>query len=168
MNHLRFEFSATYCNAWPKLKFYINDDLYHDYHFETTKGQVTLPIDLLDGAHLLEIELYDKTSHHTVIQDNKITQDQLVTLEHIYLDNVLLPDLFLYRGHYEHFPKSLTWGVPGKWSFKFATPIIDWALHTKNDNQFDAESTVVSTYSFQKNKKLLDLLDLLEQELQDV
>jgi len=170
MNHLRFEFSATYCNAWPKLRFYIDGDLYHDYHFEKEVGIVTLPVDLLDGSHQIEIELYDKTDHDTIVENDKIIKDQTVTLNTMYLDDVLLPELFLYRGRYEHSPNNiaLTWGIPGKWSFNFDTPIVTWALQIKHMNQVDADTTMVSTFSFQKNKKLLNLLDLLEQELLDV
>lgn len=172
MNQLAFKFTATFSEAWPKLKFYVNDDLYHDYQFNQAEGYVSLPIDLLDGEHLLEIELYDKPINSTKIENGVIVQDQLVTLENMYIDNVCLPKIFIYSGRYEHIPDSIavTWGINGKWSFKFSTPLISWAMDFKNSLSEDHSktSTVVSTYSDQKNKKILAILDQIESELQDV
>lgn len=172
MNHLKFEFSATECNGWPNLQFFIDDDLYQDYEFLGPTAEVTLPIDLLDGEHLLEIELYGKTFENTKVENDQIIADQLVTLDCMYIDDIQLPDMFKYSGRYEHCPDqiSLTWGINGKWSFEFATPIVPWAVTCKlnEENKYNDYSVITSAHSYEKNNKLLEILDHIEQELGNV
>jgi hypothetical protein len=170
MNLMEFNFSATECNGWPKLKFYIDDDLYEDYKFCSDEAKIFLPIELLNGKHLLQIELYGKTQNNTVVdKNNTIIKDQLVILNSIKLDNVQLPEMFLYLGRFTGNPNfpQLTWGVNGFWNWTFETPIIDWAIFVRNNasENINSDLTVTSSFSNEKNTKLLNLLDIMEHEL---
>ena len=169
MNLLEFNFTASNCNGWPKLKFYIDDDLYQDYEFLDSSATVQLPLEVLDGKHCVSIELYGKTINNTLVQDNVIVMDQLVTLENIKVDNVQLPTYFLYQGRVDNQPDSpqLTWGINGSWRWYFYAPIIDWIIFVKNNNAqtADLNLTVTSSFSNEKNSKLLELLDQIENEL---
>lgn len=169
MNLLGLEFSATKCVNWPSLRFYVDEDLYQEFQFESSAGSIFIPLELMDGEHLLEIELYGKTYDNTKILDGNIIEDQLVTLEKILIDGVPLPSKFLYHGRLEDNPDSpsLTWGKNGKWIWCFNAPIINWALDFyRTDNV--VETTLTSMYSEQKNKKLLSILDKIEKELENV
>jgi hypothetical protein len=174
MNTLSLHFTSTYCNAWPKLKFYIDGDLYHDFVFEQSQDIINIPIDLLPGEHELIIELYDKTYKNTVIKDGQIVEDQLVTLDHMAIDDVILPNYLKYMGQYttkdQQTSKGLTWGVNGQWQWNFATPIIDWAIDEKLKrvdpaNQADPYSRVLSQ---KKIKITVDALREFEKQLNDI
>lgn len=169
MNTLEFFFQASNCNGWPKLKFYIDDDLYQDFEFVSSTANIKLPLELLDGEHCVDIELYGKTIKNTIVENNIIVLDQLVTLESIKVDNVQLPPFFLYQGRFNNQMDSpqLTWGINGSWKWHFKTPIVDWIIFVKNNNVQTANSdfTVTSSFSNEKNFKLLELLDKIDHEL---
>ena len=135
MDFIKLELTATEYNGWPKCKFYIDSDLIEDYTFTTGRAEITLPVDLLDGEHSLIIELYDKTSRNTKFENNQIVQDQLVTLENIYINNIKLPNAIKYFGVYKFndqtIPQGLTWGCNGQWTWVFETPIVTWVLDKK-------------------------------------
>lgn len=133
-------FKSTECNGWPKIKLYLNNDLYQDHEFKQEIEQVNLPIYLEDGKHLLEIEIYDKKSNATIVdQEGKIIQDQLLELKEIRVNNVKLPEYFLYSGNYKisdnTYPQSLIWGCNGVWSWNFEMPLVSWAVKTKQNHE---------------------------------
>jgi hypothetical protein len=175
MNRLSLLFTATQCNGWPKLKFSIDDDLLQDYEFSSGSALITLPVDLLDGEHQLDIELYGKSSSNTMVVNDVIVEDQLATLESIFIDDVQVPDFVKYKGIYTArnlvMPQALTWGIPGVWSLKFNYPIIDWILECKiNDyyefDKYDEWST--SVYHPKKTQALMDGFRELEDLLANV
>jgi hypothetical protein len=172
MNQLSFSFTATHCVSWPKLKFYIDDDLYHDFIFTDGAAQIDLPLDLLPGSHEIKIELYDKTYLNTVVQDEVIVQDQLVTLENIWVDGVQLPDFFKYSGKYLTNDldsiDGLTWGINGHWCWEFEFPIIEWILEEKLvrvDSEFGKRSEV---FNQKKRDATLAALEKFRQQLNDI
>jgi hypothetical protein len=173
MNTLSLIFTASFCNGWPKIKVYLDEDLYQDYEFIKYAEIVDIPLDLLDGNHVLKIELYNKTNQNTKIEDGVITQDQLVTLENIKVDGVTIPKELLYKGRYVFNDvepqQGLTWGINGYWSWNFQTPIIDWIIIQKNlneDTQFD--SLISQNYSEEKHQAILQQLNMLEIKLNDI
>ena len=175
MNQLVLHFSCTECNGWPKLKFFIDDDLYHDYEFNSTIASVEIPLDLLPGLHQITIELYGKTHHNTSLRGNKIVKDQLVTLEAITVDNVTVPDFVKYRGVYQidavKRPQILTWGENGTWMLQFEYPIIDWILNLKMQTTLDYtddDQWAMSMFHPKKIQSLRDNLKVLEKILSDV
>lgn len=172
MNYIKFKFNATEYNGWPKLKFLIDGDLYHDYEFLDNTAFVELPLDLITGNHVLDIELYDKTFNNTLVIDGVIIKDQLVTLEEIFVDNVKVPDFVKYQGIYKvgdtKTPQALTWGVNGTWTLNFEYPIIDWILDQKSiySNEYiKQDQWATSTYHPKKNQLLKDKLAMLEESI---
>jgi hypothetical protein len=175
MNQLGLWFTATHCNGWPKLKFSIDDDLLQDYEFTSGSAMITLPVDLLDGEHRLDIELYGKSPSSTVVVNDVIVEDQLVTLDAISIDNVPVPNFVKYKGIYTTrdftAPQALTWGIPGVWSLKFNYPIIGWILDCKLNeyHEFDAvDEWVTAIYHPKKTQALMDGFRELEDLLNNV
>jgi hypothetical protein len=172
MIHLGFKFSATYCNGWPKLRFLVDDDIYHDFEFVGDSAFIELPIDLLDGSHIIDIEYYGKTYDNTVVINDKIIQDQLATLDSIHIDQIKVPDFIKYQGVYTvnetSTPSALTWGQNGVWSLSFEWPIIDWVLEKKLRAFFSDEQWATAVYHPTKTKLLLDNLNRLENILANV
>ena len=166
MNELGFEFKATKCNGWPKIRMSIDDDIYQEYKFSSSHECVSIPIDLLDGNHTLAIEIYGKSQSSTVVNDQQIIQDQLVTLENIFVDNVKLPDNFKYSGTYGQQPSCLTWGENNKqWLWNFSTPIIDWILKEKHRLTEEKYGDHYDLWSEKKKENYLRLLDKFENDI---
>jgi membrane protease subunit (stomatin/prohibitin family) len=90
---------------------------------------------MLDGIHALEIELYGKTYKNTILDNNKIIDDQSVTLKNIWIDNVQILDFVKYKGIYhvknEMLPQTLTWKQNGSWKLHFEYPINKWIQETQ-------------------------------------
>jgi hypothetical protein len=173
MNILSLVFSASFCNGWPKIKVYLDEDLYQDHEFSKDNEIVDIPLDLLDGLHTLKIELYNKSNQNTKVVDSIIVQDQLVTLESIKVDGVTVPKQFLYEGRYIYNDaepyQGLTWGINGHWSWVLKTPIIDWIIYQKNLNEDTLTNSRISqNYSEEKHRAILEQLDILETKLNDI
>jgi hypothetical protein len=172
MNILKLQFEAKECNGWPKLRFLIDDDLYQDFEFSQTIDSVEIPVDLLDGPHELRIDLHSKTHNNTIIVDDTIINDQLVTLTDIYVDNIRIPDFIKYKGTYcvdnNIFPQALTWGQNGFWLLNFEYPIINWILEIKLSMHYNTqEQWSVATYHPKKIKLLTQMLQELGDMLND-
>lgn len=170
-NLLTLIFSATQCNGWPKLKFYLDDDLYEDYTFTGSSATIELPISLIDGDHVLAVELYGKIASNTQIVDGVIVSDQTVTLEELQIDGVPAPSCIKYSGiHYynnEPHPQSLVWGPNGIWKLDFKTPIINWVLEEKEkvNLHYQSVDTVLGGYNEVKKTKLMYYLKQIEEIL---
>ena len=172
MNILSLVFSTSFCNGWPKIKVYLDEDLYQDHEFIKDNEIVDIPLDLLDGLHTLKIELYNKSNQNTKVVDSIIVQDQLVTLESIKVDGVTVPKQFLYEGRYIYNDvepcQGLTWGINGHWSWIFQTPIIDWIILQKKLIEDALTNSIISqNYSEEKHQAILEHLDILETKLND-
>ena len=132
MNQLTLEFEATECNGWPNLRFCIDQDIQQEITFSGPDACVTLDLNLVNGVHELEIERYGKQDTNIVFVDNKILQDQLVTLTAIYVDDVRLPDVFKYAGTFYYqdhvIPAGTVWGPNGRFIWLFETPILKWLI----------------------------------------
>lgn len=149
MNLLSLNFRATDCCGWPKLRFCIDDDVLLEHAFSQELETVALELDLIDGAHVLEIERYDKQARNIVFVDNQILQDQTVELVQIAVDDVILPDLFKYQGtfyfHDQCVPSGLLWGPNGRWIWHFHTPLIRWLIDCKKTASGDVIDLFVPT-----------------------
>lgn len=172
MHTIKFDFKVSECNGWPTIVFLVDDDTLLEHQFTQEQETIELPIDVLDGEHLLEIERINVTRDNTQIdQTGHIIKDQLVELLNIYIDNVRLPEFFKYRGTYtlngQSYPQGLTWGGNGIWSWDFETPIIDWAIDTKiehansfkGDHQPNKEKIIQAKEYFNSLRDLLDSID---------
>ena len=135
-NVLTLHLQATDCRGWPKIRIVIDNNIIQEYDFDQDTAVIEIPLDLLDGDHVLEIERYGKTDQNIVFMDGKILQDQVVTLVDMYVDNVKLPEMFKYDGKFCYnnleLPSVLVWGPNGVWSWKFTTPLLENLIDRKN------------------------------------
>ena len=169
MNKLGFEFKASECNGWPKIRISIDDDIYEEHKFSSSHECVTILIELLDGEHSLTVEVYGKADNGTIVKDQEIIQDQLVTLENMYVDNVRLPDNFKYAGSYGDQPSCLTWGENNKkWQWKFETPVVSWILQVKHKLSEEKFGNHYDLWSEEKKQKYLELLDKFENDINSI
>ena len=173
MNNLKITFSASECNGWPKLRVLIDNDLYEDHLFSSTNESITVPIELLDGRHVLELEIYGKTSVNTKVdREGNIIQDQLIELVDMFIDDVKLPEYFKYIGIYKFnnqtYPQALVWGCNGSWIWEFSTPIITWAIDKKTDNAEKYNPPTISNIDALNDKlKRFAIIEELLNELPD-
>jgi hypothetical protein len=172
--NLELGFSSTYCNGWPNLNIHLDGIIRKQHLFSSSFEELLVSCQLDQGPHLLTLELHSKTHNNTKLVNSDIVEDQLLTLDYIKVDNVKLPNYFLYNGKYTYNdsdPKqALTWGINGKWEWQFSVPVIDWAIGIKNIN--DASDSVSITnnqmYSDNKHKVILEQLDILDQRINDL
>lgn len=132
MDQLIFNFSATDYNGWPQARIVIDDAVVTEFVANTNSFTVAVDIKYSKGIHQLEIQRYGKTDNNVLFVNGEILQDQLLTLESIYFNNIKLADQFLYRGklcwnNQEH-PSVLVWGVNGSWKWQFGIPFVQWAV----------------------------------------
>jgi hypothetical protein len=177
VNTLKFEFNVSECNGWPSLHFLIDGDLYLDHQFTHTHELVELPIDLLDSDHLLSLDITKKTPKNTIVDnDGTIIKDQLIELKHVYIDDIKLPNFYLYNSvykfHNQSYEQALVWGCNGTWEWKFATPIITWALdfkiaHREKYDQQSDDNLVTHAVNRAKVSKTLEAVTRLERILHD-
>lgn len=139
MNSLTLSFSTTFCNGWPRLKFYIDNNLYQEFVAKSESCIISVPIDLVDGDHELVVELWGKTRLNTLVNNDVIIKDQLVTLDMMCIDGIQLPNLFKYIGVFDNGlslqSPCVTWGQNGQWRWNFTTPCITWALKKINQEE---------------------------------
>jgi hypothetical protein len=132
MDQLTFNFSAIEYNGWPRARIIVNNITVHDFIIETPAASVSIDLDYVDGVHNLQIQRYGKTDNNVLFVDGKILQDQSITLNSIYYNNVKLADNFLYRSKFcwngQEYPSTLTWGPNGVWHWEFGIPFVQWAV----------------------------------------
>jgi hypothetical protein len=168
MDSIKLEFKVTECNGWPTVNFLIDDDLYHDYHFSQEHEIVELPVDLLNGTHQLDIEIYGKRPINTQVDSNgNIVKDQIIELVNIYFNDIKLPEYYMYIGVYkfngQEYKQALMWGCNGVWSWQFGSPILTWAMDFKlaHRAKYDVveDEALTITYTQKKVTKTLESLD---------
>jgi prepilin-type processing-associated H-X9-DG protein len=132
MDQLVFNFHATEYNGWPQARVIINHKSVVDFTAHTPSFRLPIDIKYADGVHQLEIQRHSKTDANVLFVDGKVLQDQLLTLESIYFNDVQLANQFLYRGIWcwdgREQPGALTWGVNGSWKWEFGIPFVQWAV----------------------------------------
>lgn len=173
MTRLTFEFTATECDGWPKIHIYIDDDHYETFEVSEHREKVTIPFDLLDGQHEVEIQLFGKSERSTVLDGSgKIVRDQILTLEDIYVDDIKIPRFFMYEGRYYDVPEgrqALTWGMNNvSWKWCFETPLIGWVVHRMNAKTDETAGDDLNMYSDKKVEELTALLNELEGKIDEL
>jgi hypothetical protein len=129
LNQLELTFNATESIGWPKLRFFINEDLIEDFQFKTNNATVVIPIDLIDGEYMLSVELYSKPESST----------QYVELTDMCVDGIKLVDFYKWLGVYKFnnqvHPQALRWECNGVWEWKFCIPLLTYLLDKKIENE---------------------------------
>lgn len=169
MSTLRVEFKATFCGGWPSLRFSIDNDVLEEFYFEQEHAIVEIPLSLMDGDHVLEIERFGKTNDNLVFENNTILQDQTVELLDIYVDNVRLPVKFKYQGCFyyndQEAPGGLLWGPNGTYRWSFKTPIVHWLVFDKLEAEdYNMDLFIPGKYKFDQ---LINDLNSFEKSLNE-
>ena len=60
---LKINFECFKYKRWPKVKIFVDGDLLEEVHFSQQYEDVQMPLSVLEGEHLLEIEHFDKNNN---------------------------------------------------------------------------------------------------------
>lgn len=147
--HVEFLFKPIYCNGWPEICILLNGNEVYKNTVSDKSTLVEFTGVVFDTLNVMEIHYTNKTEWHTITNDNnEIVDDQTLTIEKCYVDNMLLHDWFITDGYYEpnYFPgyiqqhkdqksnyplvetlkSELTWHFPGKYVIMFEMPFWEW------------------------------------------
>lgn len=162
VNVLKLHFKAVEYNGWPSIRIMFDGDIYEELTITQSEQFVEIPLNLVDGKHLLEIERYGKTDNNVLFVDGQILQDQLVELVDMYIDDIKLNDLYKYKDAvFTHkdgsIPNGYVWGFNGTFSWPFEVPVIDWLIHLKQTIENDNVALYIP--GKQDNTRLYNLLN---------
>lgn len=167
MERLRFDFIATECQGWPKIRICIDGDVLLDHDFSEPLESVEIEYDVIDGKHTIEIERWGKQHFNVVCHENQILQDQTVTLDNIWIDDVCLPDWVKTSGTFTweqgSIPNGLTWGPNGVFSIPIVTPLLSWVIKQNIEKNGDIIGVYVPT-----QRNLQQLHERLEEFQKDL
>ena len=163
MNYIVIDFKNYRFKRFPKIKIYVDDDLIEEVHFGQEEQTVSIPVALEDGKHILEIEHFDKTSRDTQIKDGNIIADTKFTITSVSIDDFDLPFSLLYRCEFradwkdlhkpENFPEvlyqSFTIGPNGRWHLPFETPVDDWLIKRRMEDNEKIKNNIVTYESYE-------------------
>jgi len=170
MQHLRFDFTATECQGWPRIRICIDGDVLLDHDFSSSQESVEIEYDVIDGDHTIEIERWGKQNFNMIHQDGEILKDQTVTLDDIWIQDVCLPEWFKSSGQFVWqqgvIPNGLTWGPNGVFSIPFQSPLIPWIVKQKFKDSTDQPGLYIPTDSNQQ--QVHQLLEKFQNDLNQV
>ena len=158
---LNINFECSKYIKWPKIKIFVDGDLLEEVAFTKKNENVQIPLSLLEGEHLLEIEHFDKTNKDTEIIDGKIGQDTRFEITNLNIYDYDIPYTPLLNcefkpdwstltrpdGFPDVLPRSRVIGPAGVWSFTFGTPIEDWIINQRR--KLNELSSVVTYESYE-------------------
>jgi len=163
---LKINFECFKYKRWPKVKIFVDGDLLEEVHFTQKHEEVTMPLSLLDGSHLLEIEHFNKTNDDTEYLNGTILQDTKFEIKNINIFDYAIPYTPLLNCNFipewskltkpknfaYELPQTRIIGPNGVWSFEFCTPIDDWIINQRRiinnlNNVVTYESYEVDSFS---------------------
>ena len=170
MQTVLFEFEATECNGWPKIRIGIDGDVLVDHDFTSSHEYVEVKYDVVDGAHTFDIERWGKQNFNIVHDQGIILQDQTVTLKNIWVQDVCLPEWVKSQGTFRFddvtLPAGLTWGPNGVYSIPAQTPLVNWIVHQNTQRNGSMIGLFVPTEVNQQ--ALTQALEKFKQDLGNV
>ena len=128
MNLLSLTFSATFCNGWPRLKFYIDDNLCHECKIDL--DNVTYrSIHSLFGFHFGKWKPCPKFEYVSVFKTTENQTVRVITAETTLQNDIILLNLF-YNGNkhitfYKTQDKNDAFKVAEKFKLIFNIDILD-------------------------------------------
>ncbi len=145
MNTITITFKNRKYKRFPRVRIYIDGTLVDTVHFKKESESVSIPVELDEGKHVLEIEHFDKTSRDINFVNGTLVADTKFTIESITIDDFKFFDYLLtlceFRANWTgtqkptDFPdvirQSRTVGPNGKWSLAFETPLGDWLIQRR-------------------------------------
>lgn len=171
---LKIKFQCSKFKRWPKVKIFVDGDLLEEVHFTKKNEEVQMPLSLLDGEHLLEIEHFDKTNQDTEFHNGKILQDTRFEITNINIFDYDIPYTPLLNCNFipewsrltkpnnmaDQLPQSRVVGPNGTWSFKFGTPIEEWIINQRR--KINDLSNVVTYESYE-----VDAFSVIDYQMTD-
>ena len=162
MNHITIDFKNYKFKRFPKVNIYVDDDLIEEVHFDKDEQSVHIPVALEDGKHILEIEHFGKTSRDTQVKDGKIVADTKFTIKSIVVDDFNFFSSLLYQCEFranwkdldkpKDFPdvltQSFTIGPNGTWRLPFETPIDDWLIQRRIEENKNIKNNIITYDSY--------------------
>lgn len=177
MNYLTVTIKSTYCNGWPQLKLWLNQNLIDHVQIDKELTTVKIHVPNHSGRHVIKLERYGKESCHMVIKNNQIVQDQMFEILNMCVDGVQIPAWFLWdQSQLEidnQFHKSLVGGPNCTWHFEFETPLLTFILDCKIKHEAKYNQDYLLPWSYKLGpdsvdslrNDLLSAINLVEQKL---
>jgi len=151
---------------YPKIKIFVDGDLLEESNFKNHNEQVKIPVSLIDGKHLLEIEHFDKSNKDTEFKNNKIINDTKFTITNINVCSYDIPYTFFLKCVFKpdwtnltkpkNFPKTIrqsqTVGPNGVWSLEFETPVDDWLINERKKETLHKLEKLVTYDSYEPSE----------------
>lgn len=185
---LKINFDCSKYRRWPKVKIFVDGDLLEEVAFSKKIECVEIPLSIIDGEHLLEIEHFDKSNDDTEVINDLISRDTKFEITNINLFEYDIPYTPLLSCKFvpdwsrltrpENFPdvlpRSRVIGPNGVWSFTFATPIENWIINQRRQQnelskivtyesyEVDAYSVVDYQMTSEDKQLIQDIKDLIK------
>ena len=138
---IQFDFTTNDVKSGLSVGIYFNNKILQTVNAVESKQKIAFNVDCEPGEQVLKFVLKNKTSAHTVLDDNgKIVTDACVGIENFQIDHVALEHTFLEQCRYYHdFNGSQdlieddffgTMGCNGTVVLQFASPVYRWLVET--------------------------------------
>lgn len=158
---LELHFRCHKYKRYPKIKIHVDGDQLEEVHFSNDREVVKVPLSIIDGEHLLEIEHFGKTSDDTKFVNGKIEIDTKFEVTKVSIQDFDIPYTNLLACRFlpdwknlhrpDNFPdvlkQSLIVGTNGTWSLAFATPIEDWIINQRR--KLNRQNNVITYESYE-------------------
>ena len=156
-SHLKIDFKAWKYLAWPMVRIHVNGDLLEEKILDHPNVQVTIPLDLMEGDHLLEIEHFGKSSKNTLVDSKgKIIKDTKFVINKITINGYELPFNLIRTCRFEAdwskfhrptgmpdvFKQSCVVGPNGFWHLPFCTPVEKWIIDSRRQERKESNDTI--------------------------
>jgi len=157
---LNIKFKAQRFRKWPSVKIYVDGDLLEEKVLEGDEVIASIPFDLLDGDHTLEIEHFGKSSKDTRFENNEILADTKFLVDQVTINEYIVPSSLMCRCTFKAdwakfdkpldmpsvFKQSVIVGPNGVWSLPFTTPIDDWIMDQRSIDEGPKKIVTYESY----------------------
>ena len=138
---IQFNFTSNDVKSGLSVEIYFNNKILQTVNAVESKQKIAFNVDCAPGEHVLKFVLKNKTSVHTVLDDNgKIVTDACVGIENFQIDHVALEHAFFTQCRYHHDYNGSqepiednfygTMGCNGTVVLKFTSPVYRWLVET--------------------------------------
>ena len=137
--NISFTVDSTDCTIPLGFEAWVDDVCYFTTDHVTGPTDISFAISDDDAEHVLRLIMRGKTEEHTTVdEENVITADVVLTINHITFDEIELGQIFIDRAIYEHNFNGTAdtvqdkfygeMGCNGTVTLEFTTPIYLWLL----------------------------------------
>lgn len=138
---LLFELKATFCNSWPKLKIYVNDNLlFNDFIVEHRLISLVVPN---SETFTVVIEGIEKQFGENNVWDTKLDGEEIIEDKTLKILDVQIDDISMGSMWLQNLSNNGTFYKNEKLFFTITTPILNWIIEEK----FIRNQSSAGTYS---------------------